>query len=137
MRLLISNGHLIDPAAPENTGMSVLVEDGKVSAWFGPNDPKPEADEVFDAAGKVVLMTGRRYRMCPAPDDTKVGSGIHARSSGGAWVIGEVDQCLLCELGGYGYPFDFVDCTANPTNSWCKLHERPGGPSPTPPQPPP
>lgn len=54
MRLLISNGHLIDPAAPENTGMSVLVEDGKVSAWFGPNDPKPEADEVFEAAGLLV-----------------------------------------------------------------------------------
>jgi len=54
MRLLISNGHLIDPAAPENTGMSVLVEDGKVSAWFGPNDAKPEANEVFDAAGLLV-----------------------------------------------------------------------------------
>jgi len=53
-RLLIANGHLIDPAAPENTGMSVLVEDGKVSAWFGPNDPKPERCEVFDAAGLLV-----------------------------------------------------------------------------------
>src|SRR5436190_5700791 len=53
-RLLISNGHLIDPAASENTGMSVLVEDGKVSAWFGPNDTVPQADEVFDAAGLLV-----------------------------------------------------------------------------------
>src|SRR5436190_19929107 len=54
MKLLIQNGHLIDPAAPENTGMSVLVEDGKVSAWFGPNDTVPKADEVFDAAGLLV-----------------------------------------------------------------------------------
>ena len=54
MKLLIANGHLIDPAAPENTGMSVLVEDGKVSAWFGPKDPKPEGCEVFDASGLLV-----------------------------------------------------------------------------------
>ena len=54
MKLIISNGHLIDPAAPENTGMSVLVEDGKVSTWFGPNDAKPETDEVFDASGLLV-----------------------------------------------------------------------------------
>ena len=32
MKLFIANGHLIDPAAPENTGMSVLIEDGRVSA---------------------------------------------------------------------------------------------------------
>ena len=54
MKLLIANGHLIDPAAPENTGMSVLIEDGKVSAWFGPKDPKPEGCEVFDASGLLV-----------------------------------------------------------------------------------
>jgi hypothetical protein len=87
--------------------------------------------EVFDRAGNVVLMTGRRYRMCPAPDDTKVGSGLAARSLRGGWVIGMVDECMGCELEGYGYPFDRVDCTANPTHSTCP---RPGGPSPTPPQ---
>ncbi len=54
MKLLIANGHLIDPAAPENTGMSVLIEDGKVSAWIGPNDAKPEGCEVFDASGLLV-----------------------------------------------------------------------------------
>ena len=52
---------------------------------------------------------------------------------GGAWVIGEVDQCQECGWS-YGWPFDFVDCTANPTHPTCP---RPGGPSPTPPQPPP
>jgi hypothetical protein len=36
MKLFIANGHLIDPAAPENTGMSVLIEDGRVSSWLRP-----------------------------------------------------------------------------------------------------
>ncbi len=54
MRLLISNGHLIDPAAPENTGMSVLIEDGKVAAWLRPGEDVPADCEVFDAAGLLV-----------------------------------------------------------------------------------
>jgi len=54
MRLLIANGHLIDPAAPENTGMSVLIEDGRVAAWLNQNDPTPEGAEVFDASGLLV-----------------------------------------------------------------------------------
>ena len=54
MKLLIANGHLIDPAAPENTGMSVLIEDGRVSAWLGPNEKPPEGCEIFDAAGMLV-----------------------------------------------------------------------------------
>jgi dihydroorotase len=54
MRLFIANGHLIDPAAPENTGMNVLVEDGRVSAWLKQSEPVPEDCEVFDAAGLVV-----------------------------------------------------------------------------------
>jgi len=54
MKLLIANGHLIDPAAPENTGMSVLIEDGKVAAWIRPNEPAPEGCEVFDASGLLV-----------------------------------------------------------------------------------
>lgn len=53
-RLLIKKGHLIDPAAPENTGMSVLAEDGKVAAWFGPKDDLPSDCEVFDASGLLV-----------------------------------------------------------------------------------
>ncbi len=54
MKLLITNGHLIDPAAPENTGMSVLIEDGRVSAWLRPNENPPEGCEVFDASGLLV-----------------------------------------------------------------------------------
>ena len=54
MKLLIANGHLIDPAAPENTGMNVLIEDGRVSGWVKQNEPPPEGCEVFDAAGLLV-----------------------------------------------------------------------------------
>lgn len=54
MKLLIANGHLIDPAAPENTGMSVLIEDGKVTAWLRPNEAAPEGCETFDASGLLV-----------------------------------------------------------------------------------
>jgi dihydroorotase len=53
-KLLIANGHLIDPAAPENTGMNVLIEDGKVVAWLRHNEPAPEDAEVFDATGLLV-----------------------------------------------------------------------------------
>jgi dihydroorotase len=54
MKLLIANGHLIDPAAPENTGMSILIENGRVLDWIRPNDPHPDADETFDASGLLV-----------------------------------------------------------------------------------
>lgn len=54
MKLLIANGHLIDPAAQENTGMSVLIEDGKVTAWIKPNEQPPSDCEVFDASGMLV-----------------------------------------------------------------------------------
>ncbi|MGB7207192.1 MAG: dihydroorotase [Pyrinomonadaceae bacterium] len=54
MKLIIANGHLIDPAAPENTGMSVLIEDGRVSAWLRPGETAPEDAEIFDASGLLV-----------------------------------------------------------------------------------
>jgi dihydroorotase len=54
MKLLIANGHLIDPAAPENTGMSVLIENGRVEAWLGPREKAPEGCEIFDASGLLV-----------------------------------------------------------------------------------
>lgn len=54
MKLLIANGHLIDPAAQENTGMNVLIEDGKVVGWLNQNEVAPEDAEVFDASGLLV-----------------------------------------------------------------------------------
>ena len=56
MRLFIKNGHLIDPAAPENTGMSVLIEDGKISA-VGKNGAVkiPPGFVRVEARGKTLL----------------------------------------------------------------------------------
>lgn len=54
MKLLIANGHLIDPAAPENTGMNILIEDGRIADWIRPAESQPEVDEVFDASGLLV-----------------------------------------------------------------------------------
>ena len=54
MKLLLANGHLIDPAAPENTGVSVLIEDGRVSGWLRPGESAPEDCEIFDASGLLV-----------------------------------------------------------------------------------
>ena len=54
MKLLIANGHLIDPLQNENTGMSVLIEDGRVSRWLRPSEQAPEDAEVFDASGLLV-----------------------------------------------------------------------------------
>lgn len=54
MKLLIKNGHLIDPAAKENTGMNLLIEDGRVGAWLRQSEPDPDDVEVYDAGGKLV-----------------------------------------------------------------------------------
>lgn len=54
MKLLIANGHLIDPAAQQNAGMNVLIEDGKVVGWLRQNESAPEDAEVFDASGLLV-----------------------------------------------------------------------------------
>src|SRR5215218_10557191 len=54
MKLLIANGHLIDPVGTENTGMNVLIEGDRVSAWIKPNESQPEDCEVFDASGLLV-----------------------------------------------------------------------------------
>jgi len=130
--------YVADVTADPRSGVPIDAATGKSFAWpkgFTTRRAGTEV-EVLDAGGKAVFMTGQRYRMCPAPDETRAGSGLSAQSSGGAWVIGQVDECMDCELGGYGYPFDHPDCTANPTDAWCKAHQQ-QGPSPTPPQPPP
>lgn len=54
MKLLIANGHLIDPIGQENTGMNVLIEDGKVVGWLRHGESAPEDAEVFDASGLLV-----------------------------------------------------------------------------------
>ena len=54
MKLLITNGHLIDPAAGQNSGKDLLIENGKVISWIGRGDSPPEGVEIFDARGLVV-----------------------------------------------------------------------------------
>jgi len=54
MKLLIKNGHLIDPAADQNGGKDLLIEDGRVTAWLGSGDGTPIDCETFDATGMVV-----------------------------------------------------------------------------------
>lgn len=54
MKLLIANGHLIDPNEGQNSGKNLLIEDGIVKAWLGVNESAPEDAEVFDASGMIV-----------------------------------------------------------------------------------
>ncbi|MGH9818821.1 MAG: amidohydrolase family protein, partial [Pyrinomonadaceae bacterium] len=54
MKLLIANGHLIDPAEGQNSGRDLLIENGKIAAWPRSDDPRPDDAEIFDAGGLVV-----------------------------------------------------------------------------------
>ncbi len=54
MKLLIANGHLIDPTEKQNSGKNLLIEDGRVIAWLNQNESAPEDAEVFDATGLIV-----------------------------------------------------------------------------------
>jgi len=54
MKLFITNGHVIDPAENQNSGVDLLIEDGKIAAWIGRGDDKPTDVEVFDATGLIV-----------------------------------------------------------------------------------
>ncbi|MEP7075939.1 MAG: dihydroorotase [Acidobacteriota bacterium] len=54
MRLLIANGHLIDPAAGQNSGKDLLIENGKVISWIGRGESPSEGIEIFDASGLIV-----------------------------------------------------------------------------------
>ena len=53
-KLLIKNGHLIDPAGEENTGMDILIVDGVVKEWLKDSSEVEEGAEVVDATGKIV-----------------------------------------------------------------------------------
>src|SRR4030095_6695134 len=54
MRLLITNGYLIDPAQQSNAGRNVLLEDGRVVGVLSPSEPQPEDVQVLDATGLIV-----------------------------------------------------------------------------------
>ena len=52
-KILIRNGHVIDPASGVDSVCDILIEDGKISAVH-PSMQAVEADRVIDAAGRVV-----------------------------------------------------------------------------------
>jgi dihydroorotase len=54
MRLLIANGHVVDPAQGQNSGKNLLLEDGLVAGLLDHGDGVPEGAEVLDATGLVV-----------------------------------------------------------------------------------
>ena len=54
MKLLITNGYVIDPAQGINSSKNLLIEDGRVSALLSHGDGVPEGAEVLDATGLVV-----------------------------------------------------------------------------------
>ncbi|MGI9036116.1 MAG: dihydroorotase [Pyrinomonadaceae bacterium] len=54
MKLLIANGHLIDPSENQNSGKNLLIENGRIAAWLNQNEAAPEDAEVFDAGGMIV-----------------------------------------------------------------------------------
>ena len=54
MRLLISNGYVVDPTQNVNGGRDILIEDGRVAAFLKNGEPTPEGTEVFDATGLVI-----------------------------------------------------------------------------------
>src|SRR4051794_21734770 len=113
--------YVADVIADPTSGTPTDAATGEPFAWpkgFTARRAGPEV-EVFNRGGNVVLTTGTRYRMCPPPDDAGFVWNA-ARSSRGGWVIGMVDECRSCELGGYGHPGNFPDCTANPTDAGCQ-----------------
>src|SRR5215469_16189534 len=52
--LLITGGHLIDPAARINAPMDLLLRDGRVSEVAPPNKIRGNADEKLDVKGLIV-----------------------------------------------------------------------------------
>ena len=54
MRLLIANGHVVDPANGVNAGKNVFIENGRVVALLDYADPVPEGAEVFEATGLII-----------------------------------------------------------------------------------
>jgi dihydroorotase len=54
MKLLITNGYVVDPASEVNAGKNILIENGHVTGLLERSDPLPDGAEIFDATGLVV-----------------------------------------------------------------------------------
>jgi hypothetical protein len=86
--------------------------------------------EVLNTQGKVIATTGRTYNIAHAyaPDLVPNDDGSFGGTPPPPSAFPAAVECT--------YEFDFVDCTANPTDVYCQPREPQHGPSPTPPQPP-
>jgi dihydroorotase len=54
MRLLISNGYVIDPSQGINAGKNLLIEDGRVAGLLDRGEQSPDDAQVLDATGLIV-----------------------------------------------------------------------------------
>jgi dihydroorotase len=55
MNLLITNGHIIDPANKVDEKLDILVSDGKIAKIAKPGSISSNSAQVIDAAGKLVV----------------------------------------------------------------------------------
>ncbi len=55
MNILISNGHIIDPANKVDGKLDLLISEGKIAKLGRPGSLSGNGAEVFDAAGKLVV----------------------------------------------------------------------------------
>ena len=89
MKLIIKNGHVIDPANKIDGVMDVLVEDGKISKVAGTIDAK--AETVIDAAGKIVMpgiVDMHVHLREPGREDKEtIFSGTKAAAKGGVTSV--------------------------------------------------
>ncbi|HEV2904624.1 MAG TPA: amidohydrolase family protein, partial [Pyrinomonadaceae bacterium] len=54
MKLLITNGYVVDPAQGINTGRDLLIEDGRITGVLNRGEAAPDGVEIIDATGLVV-----------------------------------------------------------------------------------
>ena len=87
---------VVDVVADPTSGTPSFKSSGAPLRWprgYTARRAGPEV-EVLDAAGRVVLITGGRYEVCPTPESD------YTRPLS-EWVLGDVRECPGCELG-YG-----------------------------------
>ena len=87
MKLLITNGYVIDPANGINTGRNLLVEEARVVGLLDRGEQLPEGAEVLDATGLVVapgfIDMHTHLREPGAEYKETIGSGAAAAVAGG------------------------------------------------------
>ena len=89
MKLLIKNGHVIDPANKIDNSLDILIEDGKISEVAKGIDIK--ADTIIDASGKIIMpgiIDMHVHLREPGREDKEtVFSGTMAAAKGGVTSV--------------------------------------------------